>query len=189
MSQAQGGYRVRDPYAIYFVTFTVVEWMDVFTRPEYAQYVLDSLRFSQEQRGLMLYGWVLMPNHLHLIVQVPEGGRWRISDFVRDFKGYTGKRLVPAIVDNPQESRRRWMNWIFTSNGKRAYANDEIQFWQYGYHPVELTTEERFFQRLEYIHLNPIRTGLVRQPEHYAYSSAIDFAGGKGLLDIVHLKG
>ncbi|MEL6538796.1 MAG: transposase [Bacteroidota bacterium] len=189
MKQPQGGYRIRDPEAIYFITCTVVEWLDVFTRPEYAKIVLDALRYAQKSKGLLIYGWVLMPNHLHLIGQAGYPDKASLSDIIRDFKRHTSKQMVQAVMDHSKESRKGWMTWLFRDNGAKAHSNEVFQFWQYGFHPIELSSDSLFYQRLDYMHDNPIRTGLVWQREHYAYSSAINFAGGKGHLEIEYLKG
>ena len=144
MSDSQGGYRIRDLESIHFVTCTVVEWLDVFTRPEYATIVLDALRYAQEHKGLMIYGWVLMPNHLHLIVKANNPDRATLSDILRDFKRHTSKRLLEAVMEHPKESRRGWMRWMFEDNGRKAHSNQAFQFWQYGFHPVELDSEALF---------------------------------------------
>lgn len=99
----------------YFLTLTVVDWVDVFTRPNYKHIIIDSLRYCQKEKGLILYGWCLMSNHLHLIAQADENNH--LSDILRDLKKYTSKQIIKAIIENP-ESRRDWMLDRFRFAGK-----------------------------------------------------------------------
>ena len=63
--------------------------------------------------------------------------------------------------------------------------NQDFQFWQQDSHPIELWSDEVFYQKMDYIHMNPVVSGFVDQPEHWLYSSARDYAGTKGILDLV----
>jgi len=80
------------------------------------------------------------------------------------------------------------MLWLFKSHGTKNPNNKDYQFWQQDNHPVELDTNEMIDQRLNYLHDNPVKVGIVEKPEHYIYSSAIDYTGGKGLLEIDFLE-
>ena len=91
-------YQIHDQYAVHFVTFTVHQWVDVFTRNEYKDILLESLRFCQERKGLEIYAWVIMTNHIHLIIGSREG---KLSDIIRDFKKYTSVQVIKAIEQNP----------------------------------------------------------------------------------------
>ena len=98
---------------IYFITLTVVDWVDVFSRPTYKHIVIDSLRYCQENKRLRIYAWVLMSNHLHLLVDVNdnlpyEQERLELSNIIRDFKKFTSKKLVDSIGKNVLESRKEW---------------------------------------------------------------------------------
>ena len=176
-------YKTSNPEGIYFLSMATVEWVDVFTRREYCQIVLDSLKFCIEQKGLVLHAWVIMPNHLHLIASAAEGKL--LSHILRDFKKFTAIKLLTAIQENPQESRKNWLQWIFESNGKRNPNNDHQQFWQQNSHPIELDSNFLMEQKLEYLHHNPVKAGFVEEPTHWRYSSACDYEGGKGLLPLV----
>jgi putative transposase len=179
------GYQIRNQEGLHFVTFAVVEWVDVFTRKEYAFLLIESLKFCQEKKGLLVYSWCLMSNHLHLIIAVQEGNT--LSAVLRDFKRYTAQAIIAAIEKNMQESRRRWMLWIFRSVGQQSTRNEKYQFWQQENHPIELTSNAFKEEKLRYIHRNPVEAGWVAEAEHYAYSSAIDYAGGKGLVPVTFL--
>lgn len=175
-------YSIRDQQGLYFLTFTVVNWVDLFTRPLYKELVIDSLRFCQQKKGLELFAYCLMTNHLHLIARAKEGAS--LSDFVRDFKKFTSRNLFQAMHANQQESRRKWLAWIFTSEGQFQPDNTFVAVWQKGSHAVELTTEAMARQRLEYIHQNPVRAGICYRPEEYVYSSAAQYAGLEVLLPV-----
>ena len=97
-------YKVHDQDSPHFVTFAVESWVDVFTRQLYKDIVLDSLRFCQKEKGLIIYAWCLMTNHIHLIVG--RNGTETIGSIIRDFKKYTAVHICRAIANNPSESRK-----------------------------------------------------------------------------------
>jgi putative transposase len=168
-------YKITDQQALHFVTATVVQWVDVFTRKDYTEILLDSLRHCQKNKGLCIYGWVVMSNHLHMIVSCKDG--FDLSNVLRDFKKYTSTQIVNAIENNVNESRKNWLLWLLKNK-------DEITFWQPGNHPEEVTSMDFFRQKINYIHNNPVRAGIVDKEEEYGYSSARDFYGRKGLLEL-----
>ncbi|MGV3503411.1 MAG: REP-associated tyrosine transposase [Adhaeribacter sp.] len=177
-------YLLSNPEGIYFITFATVQWADVLTRPHYKNIMVESLRYCQEKKGLDLYAWCLMTNHVHLIASARES--FKLSEILRDFKKYTAKKLILAL-QNPEESRKNWLLWLCRAAGQRNVNNQEYQLWQQDNHPVELTTNTMMTQRLDYLHKNPVKEGIVFEAENYVYSSAIDYAGGKGLLKLAAL--
>lgn len=168
---------------LYFITTTVVDWVDLFTRPKYKHIIVDSLAYCQENKGLKIYAWVLMSNHLHMIVSA--GAETTVSDILRDFKKFTSKRILAELEVDPQESRREWMldRYRFAAASDKKITN--YRFWQDGYHPMLLYSHDFFLQKLNYIHQNPVRQEIVARQEEYLYSSAIDYAGGKGMLEVM----
>lgn len=168
---------------LYFVTTTVVDWVDVFTRPKYKHIALDSLAYCQKEKGLKIYAWVLMPNHLHAIVSA--GGEHSVAEIVRDFKKFTSHRIVAELENDLEESRRKWMLERFRFAAMCSSKVKDYKFWQDDYHPVLLYSLDFYLQKLNYIHNNPVKHEFVVRPEDYLYSSAIDYAGGKGLLDVI----
>src|SRR5215203_5132043 len=132
---SEGGYKIRNPAAIHFITFAVVEWVDVFTRKDYRDIVLDSIKFCQTEKGLVLHSWCLMSNHLHLMVSAKYEN---LSDILRDFKKFTSKQIIEAIIENKQESRRHWMLKIFQEEGSNNSRNKTYQFWRQDNQPEEL---------------------------------------------------
>lgn len=180
---SEGGYKIRNQSAMHFITFAVTEWVDVFTRQCYRDILLDSIRFCQNNKGLILHAWCLMSNHLHFIAEAKNSN---LSDILRDFKKFTSKEIFKAIVGNKGESRRNWMIDIFRKAGEDNSRNKEIQFWRQDNQPQELYSNKFVLQKLNYIHNNPVAAGIVEKPEHYIYSSAKDYAVMKkcGLLDV-----
>jgi REP element-mobilizing transposase RayT len=168
-------YKITEQQSVYFITSTVSQWIDVFTRAEYKDIIIKSLKHCQENKGLCIYGWVIMTNHIHLICSCKEG--FQLSDTLRDFKKFTSTAIVTAIENNPGESRKNWMIWLLKQK-------ENISFWRPGNHPEEITTREFFAQKLDYIHNNPVRAGWVDKSEDYTYSSARDFYGTKGLIEL-----
>jgi putative transposase len=180
------GYRISNQGAVHFVTFTVVYWMDVFTRKEYRDLVLDSIRYCQQEKGLVVHSWCIMSNHLHLVVFARNND---LSDIIRDFKKFTSKQIVKAITENMKESRKEWMLEWFKKAGQANSRNKEIQFWKQDNHPIELYSAVFVFQRINYIHQNPVVAQIVGRAEDYVYSSAKDYKEQRkcGLLEVVFL--
>ena len=173
---SSGGYKIKDQGATHFVSFAVVEWVDVFTRKDYRDIIIDSLKHCQEKKGLVVYGWCIMSNHVHLIISAKENN---LSDVLGDFKKFTSKKLTDAILTNPIESRKKWMIQIFKEAGELNSRNTNYQFWQQDNQPKEIFTPQFAAQKLEYIHNNPVEAGIVEKAEEYIYSSARDYYYGK----------
>ena len=166
----------------YFLTITVVDWIDIFTRPVYKHIIIDSLLHCINNKGLQINAWVLMSNHIHLVASATESNS--LSDILRDMKKYTSKKIVETIAEIP-ESRRDWLLYRFDFAGKYDVKIKNYKFWQEGNEAKEIQTFPFLQQKIDYIHHNPVRAELVAEPHHYLYSSAIDYSGGKGLLPVV----
>jgi len=183
---SERGFQIRDQCAVHFITCSVVEWIDVFTRKMYADILIDSLKFYQKNKGLIIHAWCIMSNHIHLIICTNR--ITRLSDVIRDFKKFNSPAIINAIKENPQESRKNLMLWIFKKAGEHNKRNKNFQFWQQDNHPVECSREEIVQSRMIYLHENPIRAGIVRFEQDYLYSSGIDYYGNeRGLIDVIYL--
>ena len=181
-----GGYKIRDQSAIHFLSFATVEWIDVFTRKEYRDIVVESLRYCQEHKHMELYAWCIMSNHLHMIAAVKCKN---LSNLLRDLKRYTASRIISAICDSTTESRREWMLKIFREQGAKNSRNATHQFWRQDNCPMECYSPRFTVQKLMYIHNNPVVAGVVEKPEDYIYSSARAYKGhlNEGLLQVTFL--
>ncbi len=164
----------------HFITVTVVDWVDVFTRKSYKDVVVECLDFCIREKAMFLYGFVIMSNHIHMIVQSNDG---KLSDLLRDFKKFTAKTILDKIKREP-ESRKEWMLERFKLATKSHSRNINYQFWQYGNHPEEIYSKRFMWSKLDYIHHNPVRAGIVEKTSHYIYSSASNYVSDSGLLKI-----
>ncbi|WP_335966818.1 transposase [Galbibacter sp. PAP.153] len=174
-------YKFHNPEGLYFVSFAVVYWLDVFTRNNYKDIVLDSLKFCQTQKGMEIIAWCIMTNHVHLVFRDGKGEKPEL--LLGDFKRFTSKALVRAIQENPRESRREF---LLNNFKKAAHGSSNVkhyQFWRHDNKPIELWSNKVINEKIVYVHNNPVEAGLVFKAEDYVYSSAIDYAGEKGLLE------
>lgn len=180
------GYKIRNKAEIHFLTFSVIQWIDVFTRKEYRDILIDSLKFCQEHKGLLLHGWCIMSSHVHLLA---SSLILDLSGTLRDFKKFTGKKIIEAIANNAGESRREWMLSIFKDAGEANSRNINYQFWRQDNQPKECYSPAFTIQKLNYIHNNPVEAGIVDKAEEYVYSSARDYFYQKncGLLEVTFI--
>ncbi len=159
---------------IHFLTLTVVDWLDVFTRPEFAQTVMDSLTFCTQKKGLNLNAWVMMTNHLHILSSAATG--FEMGAIIRDFKKFTSRSILDMLRDKTvNESRARAFLHAFSWQGQRNNRNGDYQFWQQENHAVHAYSRSFTEQKLAYIHDNPVRAGYVDVAWHWRYSSARDY--------------
>jgi putative transposase len=173
-------YKFRDNEAIYFITPTIIGWVDLFTMQPYFDIVIDSLKYCQKHKALDIYAWCIMTSHLHLIIGSQQN---KLSDIIRDFKVYTSKQIIEALK-NGNNSRKEWILKIFQDAASELKRSVNYKVWQDGNHPIELCTNEMMDQRLDYLHENPVASGIVDEPEAYVYSSAKSYIDGSGLLEI-----
>ena len=177
------GRRIYDNSSTYFLTMTVTNWIDVFTRARYCDIIVDSLNFCHKNKGLVIHAWVIMSNHLHLIVQSENEN---LSDIIRDFKKHTSKEIIKSIKAD-EESRREWLLWMFERAAKKE-GRKGFKLWQDGNHAEELISNKFFGQKLDYIHQNPVKARIVYAANEYIWSSAVDYCDGKGLVEIEKLE-
>lgn len=174
------GYQINDQARPHYLTLQVVEWVDIFTRKIYRDIIVDALNYCIQHKGLTVYGYVVMSNHIHLIVQSRNED---LSGTLRDFKSFTSKELLKAI-GTENESREKWMLSIFKHAAIQHKRNSEYQLWTHENHAMEIFSYNFFENKLDYIHANPVRAGLVENPQEYIYSSAKNYAGEKGLVTV-----
>jgi REP element-mobilizing transposase RayT len=175
-------YKIYDTEKPYFVTLTTVGWIDVFTRKELKLLLVDSLRYCQKNKGLDIYGWCLMPGHLHMICG--SGNEQSLSDILRDFKKFTSMAIVKAIREMG-ESRREWLLKLFQEFCMHLKREQQFKVWQDGNKAKEIYSNEFFFEKLQYIHNNPVEDMIVQNPEDYLFSSARNYADLDYLLEVI----
>ena len=176
-------YKFTDNSKLYFVSFAITNWIDLFIRNEYRNILINSIKHCQSEKDLELYGWCIMTSHVHLIIGTSGNA---LSNIMRDLKRHTSEELHKAIANNKTESRKEWMLWLMEA-AKKNRNDTKFQFWQSENHPIELTTQKIAWQKLDYTHHNPVEAGFVKNTTDWLYSSAIDYNGGKGLLDVILL--
>jgi putative transposase len=160
----------------YFITCTLVGWQPVFTRPDLVEIVLDSWRFLHDRERLRLLGYVILENHLHLIASSEN-----LSKKVGDFKSYTARRIIDRLRETGSSSTIELLQYF-----KLPHKTDrEHQFWQEGSHPQMIADEAMMWQKLEYIHNNPVRRGYVDDPIHWRYSSARNYSKLPALVPVI----
>ena len=158
-------FRLVDGVYVYFVTFTVIDWLPVFVNPEPIQIVMDSMRFCIREKALRINAYVIMPNHVHMIVFDKSFDNVRLQQSLADFRKFTGRNLADYIDKNMPES-------LGIGIRKTTLTDRERQVWQSGWHAEGLIGECFWEQKMEYIHENPVRKGYVTLPEQWRYSSA-----------------
>ncbi|OAQ13748.1 transposase [Bibersteinia trehalosi Y31] len=174
-------YKMNNPNGAYFVSFATVYWVDVFIREIYFQAVIESLDFCRKNKGMLIYGYCIMPSHIHLLFQAKENNP---TELLRDFKKFTANLLLKLIRENQQESRREWLLWMFKRAGQKRENIETYQFWQHHNQPIEIYSHKFFDEKLNYIHQNPVASGFVCEPWEWKYSSARNYNRLFSILEI-----
>jgi len=173
-------YSIR-PDRSYFMTMTVVEWINVFTTIEHNMLIVDSLKHCQAEKGLNIFAWCLMPSHLHMIANTLVG--FELDDVIRDFKKFTSKKLVELIIDEGDFEGERMVERFYLA-GKDNSKIKNYKFWQDGNHAIEVYSENVTWQKINYIHRNPVKAGIVAREEDYLFSSARNYYNLPSLLHV-----
>jgi putative transposase len=168
-------YRIHDQAAPHFLTCTVLEWLPLFAQPANVQILFDSLQFLKEQGRLTLYGYVILENHCHLLAAAPD-----MSKTMASFKSFTAAQIIKRLTE-----RHSPVLDLLAFHKARHKIDREHQVWQEGSHPEEIAGEAMMLQKLEYIHNNPVARGYVDDPLHWRYSSARNYAGQPGLIEVM----
>lgn len=167
-------YKFRDPNAIYFVSFATVYWIDVFVRDVYFNEMIKVLDYCRKNKGLELYGYCIMPSHVHLLYSSKDENP---AGLLRDIKHFSAKQILNLITNNIQESRREWLLWMFERAAKKSSNVKKLQLWQHNNQPIEIRSKQFFDEKLNYIHNNPIESGFVTESHYWKYSSATNYIG------------
>lgn len=173
-------YKFHENYYPYFCTSSIVGGLPLFMNPSITKIVLDALCYLQNENKVCLYGYVIMPNHLHLIAEHQE-----LSTKLRAFKSFTGRKIIDHLV----EKKNLGLLGDLKSRKLKNHRDSEHQVWQEGLHPKQLFTPKMIRQKMEYIHFNPVKAGFVEIPVHWRYSSAINYEGGEGIIQVSLFSG
>ena len=174
-------HKFNNPTAAYFVSFATVYWMDVFTRQIYFSILEKAVEYCRAEKGMEVFAYCFMPSHLHLIFR---SGNDNPSRLLRDFKGFTARKMIKAIQENRQESRKEWLLPMMERAGKKNSNVSKRQFWQQHNKPIELWSGKVIKQKIDYIHNNPVEQGFVTDPVDWKYSSARNYEDDHSVLKI-----
>ena len=174
-------YTISHRDGIYFCTDTIISFAYVFVEIEFFEIIIDSLKYCQKEKELQLIAYVIMPNHVHTILGTNNGN---ISNILRDYKQYTSRKITETLR---QRGKVKTLS-LFKSAAKRDGKDNQYKVWQSGSHPLLMDYDEKLFQKIEYVHHNPVRKGFVEDPENWAYSSARNYiANDASIIEIQKL--
>lgn len=174
-------YKVFDGDEVYFVTFTIVNWIKVLEDNNFKQLIIDSIKYYQKNKGLVVYAFCIMPNHVHMIVQA--AGKFNISEILRDLKKITSRSIVRMLEDQKTESSEDMLK-KFSEAGNPLKRITNFKVWQDGNQAKLIFSNKFLMEKLNYIHNNPVEYGLCGLPWEYAFSSAVNYAEKTSLLDV-----
>ena len=168
-------YKIHEPTYPHFITCTILHWIPIFTRVETTKIIFDSLKYLQEKENFTLYAYVILENHLHLIAQSNDIGK-----SMAKFKSFTAKEIIGHLKEKNVTTILEQLAFY-----KKAHKSDrELQLWQEGIQPKLIQSDEMMREKMNYIHQNPVKRGYVDEAKHWRYSSARDYEGADGLIEI-----
>jgi REP element-mobilizing transposase RayT len=168
-------YKIFDNAFPHFLTCTVVGWLPIFTRPDAVQIIFDSWLFLHKSDRLQIFGYVILENHLHLIASSTQ-----LAKEIGDFKSFTARKIIDLLKARKEAMVLEQLAWH-----KEEHKTDrDFQLWQESSHPEQIQSDEMMWQKLEYMHDNPLKRGYVACPEHWRYSSAMNYLGQPGVFPV-----
>ena len=168
-------YKIYEPTHPHFITLTVLHWIPIFTNTKSVSVIIDSLKYLQKSDHLKIYAYVILENHLHLVASSDD-----LPKTVKKFKSYTAKEILKILKDNGVKTILDQLAFY-----KKAHKTDtEYQVWQEGFQPKLIQNEQMMIEKIEYIHNNPVKRGYVDEAKHWRYSSARDYEGIDGLIEV-----
>ena len=167
-------YKIIDNVGVYFITFTVVDWLPVFVDESPNSILIDSLKYCIDNKGLRVNAYVIMPNHLHAVVFNTEFDSSALHQALTDFRKFTGQALTGYV-------NTRFSKAISSILQQEKLEDRKRRFWQSGWHAEGIESERFLEQKVNYIHDNPCRKGLVRLPQDWRYSSAAFWMDGESV--------
>lgn len=141
-------YIIREQNDLYFLTLTIVDWVDLFTRKELAMVLVDSMNYCIKHKNFEIYCWCIMSSHIHLICRVKEP--YKLSNVLRDFKKYTSKELTKTI-SIIAESRKEWLLDKFSFEARRTGRAKKYKVWKDDNHAKNLSYSMDIQSKMDYI--------------------------------------
>lgn len=165
----------------YYITMTVINWIDIFTRKNHCDVIIESLKWCQKEKGLNIFAYCIMSSHIHMLINTNEP--FDLKDVIRDFKKFTAKKIISQIQNEP-ESRREWMLQQFENEAAKSTKHKTYKFWQVGNHAIEIYSPTFTWEKINYIHNNPVKAGYVSESFHWRYSSASNYQDMESVLEV-----
>lgn len=146
----------------FYLTSVANQRLPVFRTDKVKQVVADAFNEARSSGGIMIFAYVIMPDHTHLLTDNTR----KMADVLRFMNGISARRAIDYLKTNGYESSLAKL--------RIQERKDRQKYSLYEHHPnaMRITGEEAFMQKVNYIHLNPVRAGLVSHPDDYLYSSA-----------------
>lgn len=162
-------YRILEHEFAHFVTGTVVAWLPIFTTTARCDILVQAFEYCRQEKGLKIHAWVILDTHFHAIVAAPD-----LARVLAGLKRHTARRIIELL----ETERCDWLRRQLRHQRAPHKTESQHQVWQEGSHPQAIMTDAMMLQKLEYLHDNPVRRGLVASPEHWRYSSAHEWLPG-----------
>ena len=173
-------FKFSEEFGVYFITSTIVQFIPVFTSEKYFQIILDSFNFCRNEKDLKIHAYVIMDNHFHAVVSSKN-----LSNKIQSMKRHTAKEILNQL----KKDNKDWLISLFQNYKKQYKKNSDHQIWQEGVHPQLIENINVLEQKVNYIHNNPVKRGLVRNPEDWVYSSATNFSGINSIFNVDEIDG
>lgn len=171
-------YKIFEPTHPHFITCTTLHWIPIFTRVETTDIIFQSLKYLQIADNLKIFAYVILENHLHLVAQSDD-----IAKTMSKFKSFSAREIIKHLKEKDAQTILEQLVFY-----KKAHKSDrKLQLWQEGIQPKLIVDEEMMLSRINYVHNNPVKRGYVDEAKHWRYSSARDYEGMVGLLEIEKL--
>ncbi len=169
-------YHIINNDAVYFITSTTINWLPLLKSETYFHIIISALNFSVVHKNLRVYAWVILNNHFHIICKSPQ-----LSRTIQSIKRHTARKIIQQLqADNQHE-----LLFLLSKLKKKYKTTSTYQVWQEGFHPQIILNQKTLLQKINYIHLNPVKMGLVEKPEQWQFSSARYYLSNKESLVIL----
>lgn len=156
------------PKGMYFVTLAVIGGIDVFTRYEYCDLVIDNLNYCIDHKGLRVYEYVILPGVLYMVADAREGN---FTKSLRAFKTNSARQILRAIAEQPQETRKEWLMRLFQYYSNKYQQSSDHHFWQFGNHPLDLEKNQKGGLDIPSVRDKLLNYNIIDDPTHYRYCS------------------
>jgi REP element-mobilizing transposase RayT len=178
-------FKIKDKDKTYFLTLSTIGWVDLFTNREQKLVIIEALKEYRENKGLDIFAYCLMTNHLHIICRAREGHD--LPAVIKDFKKATTK-LIIKVVKLKSEKRKEWLLQIFKKSFDHLMTKKRYKVWQGNNQAVLLYSNELYKEKMNILHNDPVEDMTVENPTDYIFSSARNYADLESVLEVTVLR-